>query len=218
MKTVIFDMDGLMFDTEMVFSLAWDYAGEKLGIGKVGYMNLRFLGLKDAYDERIWKAEVGEKFNAEELKKYTKEFIKNYCENNRVPVKKGLYMLLNYLKVNDYKLAVCSSSSFNSVIHHLKSADVYNYFDIIVSGDMVSKAKPDPEIYLKACEMLNVDPKDCYALEDSKNGLLSAHNAGCTPIMVPDLIEPDEEIKSFVSLIFKDLDEVKKYFRDNTCL
>lgn len=218
MKTVIFDMDGLMFDTEMVFSLAWDYAGEKIGIGKVGYMNNRFLGVKDAYDEEIWRSEVGDKFNADELKKYTKEFISNYYTKNSVPVKKGLYMLLHFLRINGYRLAVASSSSYNTVIHHLKDADVYEYFEVIVSGDMVSKSKPDSEIYLKVCELLKVDPKDCYALEDSLNGLMSAHNAGCTPIMVPDLIQPTEEIKSFVKLIFKDLDEVRKYFRDNKCL
>lgn len=214
MKAVVFDMDGLMFDTEMIFSLAWDYAGEKIGIGKVGYMNKRLLGLKDAYDETIWKLEVGEKFNAAEMKKYSKEFINQYYQNNKVPVKKGLYNLLDYLKLNNYKLAVASSSSIKSVLHHLKDANVYHYFDIVVSGDMVEKSKPFPNIYLKVCDLLAVNPTDCYALEDSKNGLLSAYKAGLKPIMVPDLIQPDDEILKIVHFVFEDLDRVLEFLKN----
>lgn len=213
MKAVVFDMDGLMFDTEMIFSLAWDYAGEKIGIGKVGYMNKRLLGLKDAYDETIWKLEVGEKFNAAEMKKYSKEFINHYYQNNKVPVKKGLYNLLDYLKLNNYKLAVASSSSMKSVLHHLRDANIYDYFYIVVSGDMVEKSKPFPNIYLKACDLLAVNPSDCYALEDSKNGLLSAYRAGLKPIMVPDLIQPDGELLKIVHHVFEDLDQVLEYLK-----
>lgn len=213
MKAVVFDMDGLMFDTEMVFSLAWDYAGEKIGIGKVGYMNKRLLGLKDAYDETIWKLEVGEKFNAAEMKKYSKEFINQYYQNNKVPVKKGLYNLLDYLKLNNYKLAVASSSSMKSVLHHLRDANIYDYFDIVVSGDMVEKSKPFPDIYLKACDLLAVNPSDCYALEDSKNGLLSAYRAGLKPIMVPDLIQPDGELLKIVHHVFEGLDKFLEYLK-----
>lgn len=90
---VIFDMDGLMFDTEKVFIKAWDYAGERIGIGKAGYMVHKTLGMSiiDAYG--IWKEEFGESYNQEEVRKYTKEFLKKCYEENKVPVKPGLYVL-----------------------------------------------------------------------------------------------------------------------------
>ena len=107
---VIFDMDGLMFDTEKVFIKAWDYAGERIGIGKAGYMVYKTLGMSIVASYEIWNEEFGDRYNQEELRKYTKEFLKNYYENNKVPLKQGLYVLLEYLKNANAKLAVASSS------------------------------------------------------------------------------------------------------------
>ena len=107
---VIFDMDGLMFDTEKVFIKAWDYAGERIGIGKAGYMVYKTLGMSIVASYEIWNEEFGDRYNQEELRKYTKEFLKNYYENNKVPLKQGLYVLLEYLKNANAKLAVASLS------------------------------------------------------------------------------------------------------------
>ena len=187
---VIFDMDGLMFDTEKVFIMAWDYAGEKMGIGKAGYMVYKTLGMNIVSSYNVWKEEFGDRYNQEELRKYTKDFLQNYYSGNKVPVKKGLYNLLSYLK----------------------DAGIYDYFTGIVCGDMVQNSKPNPEIYLKACELLGANPAECYALEDSKNGLLSAYKAGCKTIMIPDLWQPDDEILSIIAGKYEDLDEVKDAF------
>lgn len=208
MKTVIFDMDGLMFDTESVFRKAWDYAGEKMGIGKAGYMTMKTLGKSIAMSKDIWESEFGDKYNEQELRKYTKEFLTEYYKTNKAPMKKGLYILLEYLKENNYKLAVASSSPRWEVENHLKGALIHEYFDVIVCRDMVDKSKPEPEIYLKACELLGENPKECFVLEDSKNGLLSAYRAGCNPIMIPDLWQPDEETEKILYAKFLDLGEV----------
>ena len=210
MKAVVFDMDGLMFDTERLFVHAWDYAGEKMGLGKAGYMNIRTLGLNATLCRQVWIEEFGDRFNAEELRKYTKEFFDEYYVNNKVPVKKGLYVLLEYLKKNGYKLAVASSTNRRDVEHHLKDAGVYEYFDAVICGDMVSKSKPEPDIYLKACEAIGVEPEEALALEDSKNGLLAAHRAGMRVIMVPDSWEVDEEVKKFLWAMCGSLEEVKE--------
>ena len=106
----IFDMDGLMFDTEKVFIMAWDYAGEKIGIGKAGYMVYKTLGMNIVSSYNVWREEFGDRYNQEEFRKYTKEFLQKYYSENTVPVKKGLYNLLNYLKENSFKMAVASSS------------------------------------------------------------------------------------------------------------
>ena len=209
---IIFDMDGLMFDTERVFIMAWDYAGEKIGIGKAGYMVYKTLGMNIASSYKVWKEEFGDGYNQEELRKYTKEFLTNYYNENKVSVKKGLYNLLDFLQKNDCKMAVASSSPRWEVEKHLKDAGIYEYFKGIICGDMVENSKPDPEIYLKACALLEANPSECYALEDSKNGLLAAHRAGCRPIMVPDLWQPDEDILKIIDGEYEDLDEVKVAF------
>lgn len=132
--------------------------------------------------------------------------------NNKVPVKQGLYVLLEYLKEANAKLAVASSSPRWEVEKHLNDAGIIDYFSAIVCGDMVEKSKPAPDIYIKAFEMLNENPEECIALEDSKNGLISAYRAGCKPIMVPDLWQPDEEILQIIKGKYSDLEQVKKAF------
>ena len=211
MKAVVFDMDGLMFDTERVAILAWDYAGEKMGLGKTGYMVYKTLGMNVKLSGEVWVKEFGGRYNEEDLWKYTREFNNDFYSKNKVPVKKGLYVLLDYLKNNGYKLAVASSTSKRGVERNLKDAGVFECFDAVICGDMVTKSKPEPEIYLKACEALGVEPGEALALEDSRNGLLSAHRAGMRVIMVPDLWEADEEVKSFLWTMCSDLEEVKRF-------
>lgn len=124
MKTVIFDMDGLMFDTESFFIKAWDYAGEKMGIGKAGYMTLKTLRMNIVMSRKVWLDEFGDIYDEDTLRKYTKEFLVKYYSENKVPVKKGLYKLLGYLHNKGYKLAVASSSPKWEVESHLKDANV----------------------------------------------------------------------------------------------
>ena len=120
--------------------------------------------------------------------------------------------LLEYLKNANAKLAVASSSPRWEVEKHLNDAGIIDCFSAIICGDMVEKSKPAPDIYIKACEMLNENPEECIALEDSKNGLLSAYRAGCKPIIVPDLWQPDEEILQIIKGKYSDLEQVKKAF------
>ena len=212
MKAVVFDMDGLMFDTERVCMQAWDYAGERMGIGRAGYMVLKTLGMNSVRTREIWKKEFGGRYNAQELRSYTNEFMTEYYRENALPVKKGLYVLLSYLKKRGCKMAVASSSKCTEIREHLRDAGVTDYFQVIVGGDMIRRSKPEPDIYLRACELLEEKPENCYALEDSKNGLMAAYRAGCIPLMVPDLWEPDGEIQQVIAGKFEDLEQVKDYF------
>lgn len=214
MNTVIFDMDGLMFDTERVFVLAWDYAGEKIGIGRAGYMVHKTLGMTAAASKKIWQKEFGDRVDQSELKKYSREFLTQYYAKNTIPVKKGLYVLLEYLKEKNYKLAVASSSPKWEIENHLNESGIYKYFNVIVSGDMIEKSKPEPDIYLKACELVGEKPENCYALEDSRSGLLAAYRAGCKPIMIPDLWQPDKEIENILFAKFDDLAQVKEFLEN----
>ncbi|MDR1629179.1 MAG: HAD family phosphatase [Oscillospiraceae bacterium] len=194
-KAVIFDMDGLMFDTERLYVQAWDYAGEQLGLGKVGYMNLKTLGMNITLARQVWMEEFGGLYDEEGINYHAKVFLKDYFSKNKLPVKPGLYALLEHLACRGYKLAVASSTYHDEVLDKLRHAGVDFYFHAVIGGDMVRHSKPDPEIYLAACRAVGEPPQNCMALEDSRNGILSAHRAGCLPVMVPDLWQPDEEIE-----------------------
>ena len=210
MKACIFDMDGLMFDTERVYVQAWDYAGEKLGLGKTGHMVFKTMGMNADGCNRCWK-EAYPDIDLDALWHYTREFVDGYYAKYTVSAKKGLYELLTYLKAKGYKLAVASSTMKEKVEKHLNSANVRAYFDVVIGGDMVEKSKPEPDIYLKAAAELGIPPEECYALEDSRNGLHSAHNAGCKVIHVPDLWQPDDEEKQFILGPFESLLSVRDW-------
>jgi HAD superfamily hydrolase (TIGR01509 family) len=207
-KAIIFDMDGLMFDTERVFVHAWDYAGEKTGIGKAGYMVMKTLGASISATSEIWKKEYGAQFDVNVFRKHSKEFISGYYQNHATPIKDGLYELLDYLKSTDYLLGISTSSSRQEVDVHLKSAGLTGCFHAIADRDLVENSKPAPDLYLKACTMLDVIPAQCIALEDSKNGFLSACSAGCKTIMIPDLWQPDESIMRLLFACCNSLNDV----------
>lgn len=208
MKAVIFDMDGVLFDTESVCMKAWDYAGELMRVGKAGYMVLKTLGMNADKAIEIIRDEFGEDFDAVKFKQTGREYSYHYFNTYGVPEKPGLYEILDYLKNKGYKIALASSTNSQSVHHHLKEKDIEKYFDAVICGDMVEKSKPEPDIYLKACAEISENPADCVAIEDSKNGLLSAHRAGMQVIMVPDLWQGEAETDSFLMAKCKNLTEI----------
>ena len=211
MKAFIFDMDGLMFDTERVFIGAWDYAGERMGLGKAGYMVMRTLGMNTEACNQAWRDEFGADVDIPALWNYSREYLEDYYSRYTVSAKKGLHELLTYLRSRGFKLAVASSTRKAKVEHNLTSANVRSYFDVVIAGDMVEKSKPEPDIYLRAAAELGVEPAACMALEDSRNGLLSAHAAGMQVIMVPDLWQPDDEVKTFITGPFESLLDVRDW-------
>ncbi|MDE5973787.1 MAG: HAD family phosphatase [Eubacterium sp.] len=208
MKAVVFDMDGVLFDTESVCMKAWDYAGEVMGVGKAGYMVLKTLGMNADKAIEIIRDEFGDDFDAVKFKQTGRDYSYNFFNKYGVPEKPGLYEILDYLKNKGYKIALASSTSSQSVHHHLQEKDIEKYFDAVICGDMVEKSKPEPDIYLKACKALNEKPSDCVAIEDSKNGLLSAHRAGMKVIMVPDLWQGEIETDSFLMAKCENLTEI----------
>ena len=214
MASVIFDMDGLLVDSEGAFALAWDWAGEKLGIGPAGFMKEKTLGASLKMTLPLWKAEFGESFDAERFRQYSREFLAVYFRENPMPEKPGAGDLVRYLAGRGVPMAVASSSPRWEVELHLSNLGLTDYFSAILTGDDVTASKPEPEIYQKACAALGVLPKDAFALEDARNGLVSAHRAGCRVLMVPDRWQPDEEVKGFVEGMFPDLLAVKAYLEE----
>ncbi len=214
MKAVIFDMDGVLFDTERLAIKCWDAIGPKLGLGKVGYMVYETLGLTTQESVKLFERKFGDKYNNDEFQRLYKEYLEEYYSKNPVPVKKGVRELLKYLKENGYKIAVASSSSESSILHHLKNADIEKYFDKIICGDMVTKSKPEPDIYITAAIELGVNCENCYAVEDSERGLFSAYRANMEVVFVPDLYTPTEAFSQVIDLTFNTLTDFMNYLKE----
>ncbi len=214
-EAVIFDMDGVIFDSEVCVIEAWKAVAEKHGIKDIEEACMACLGLNKAATERVMHDRYGEEFP---YRKYNKEMAQVYHERydgGRLPMKPGVLGLLSFLKQQGIKTALASSTRTEVVRSELTDAGIIGYFDEIVCGDTVERSKPFPDIFLKACERLSVNPEKSVGIEDSFNGIRSADAAGLFVIMVPDLMQPDEEIKSKADRIFKNLMEVEEFFKKN---
>lgn len=212
-QAVVFDMDGLMFDSERMIQRSWDVVGVKMGFGKMGKDIYHTLGLNNAERERYFKSAYGEDFPYLEFRENYRAEVARDTRENGTPVKKGLYELLEVLKEKQMKLAVATSSSYENTVELLKETKVYSYFQEIVTGNMVEHSKPAPDIYQKACEKLGVLPEHALALEDSYNGIRSGYAAGMKVIMIPDLLTDSSCVDDLLFAKTESLAEVAEAFR-----
>ena len=135
----------------------------------------------------------GEDFPCERFFARRVEIMDAIIAKNGLPVKPGLYELLDFLEQNGYRRAVATSTRREHAMRYFSMAGITDRFDAVATGDMVQRGKPFPDVFLKACELLGEAPENCLALEDSLNGIRAAFNGGIQPFMVPDLVEPDAE-------------------------
>lgn len=206
-KGVIFDMDGLMLDTEKLLTRFWTEAAEKFGYQMKKEHVLGIRSLAAVFAEPKLKGIFGDGFDYKSIRAERIRLMNDYIEKFGVEKKKGLDELLNYLK-GKYKISVATATDYERTEIYLKKAGVWVFFDKVICGPMVDNGKPAPDIYLKACRELELKPEECAALEDSPNGVLSAFRAGCLPIMIPDLSEPDEKTIEMLYAKASDLKEV----------
>lgn len=213
-KGIVFDIDGLMFDTESIVKRSWDKVGPLLGYGELGDNIYHTLGMNAQRREEYFREKYGDEFPYERFSDLYREACAKDMEENGVPVKTGLMGLLQWIKEQGIPMAVATGSSEKYAMRKLKRSNCLDYFEAIICGNMIQRSKPDPEIYLRACEALGIDPTDALAFEDSPNGIRSALNAGMEVIMVPDLIQnvgDDLEEKLFAKL--ENLTEAKEMLR-----
>lgn len=211
MRAVIFDMDGLMFDTERLVQASWNFSGEKLGYPHLGEEIYHTLGFDKRAREAYFKSRYGSNFPFETFQIFSSLFFHRYIKVNGLPTKPGLFELLDYLKKEHYLIALATSSSRKTALHHLSAVGIRDYFSCIISGDLVHKAKPDPEIYQLAIAKLRLPSDSCFALEDSYHGLKAASLAGAKAIFVPDLLQDEEPVKDFIVCKCASLYEVITY-------
>ncbi|MDO5345876.1 MAG: HAD family phosphatase [Lachnospiraceae bacterium] len=211
LEAVVFDMDGLMFDSERVVMYSWDVAGKQLGYGPLGRNIYHTLGMGAKSRERYFRKTYGEEFPYEAFQKCYREAFYAYADTKGIPVKPGLRELLDFLKEQGIPAAMATSTGGQDVRKRLGREGLESYFQVIITGDMVKETKPSPEIYEKACRALQIEAAHAIALEDACNGIRSAYDAGMLPILVPDLQTDFSQVEELLYGKMASLLEVRKW-------
>lgn len=207
-KAVVFDMDGLLFDTERLWIMSALYASEQMGHGVEESFLHTLLGATCEDSRKRYFETYGEDFPYEEHCKVAHACREKVMEESGIPVKPGVYELLRYLKKKDYIVGLATSTARNTALQHLNRAKIADYFKELICGDEIKNGKPAPDIYLEACRKLDVLPAHAMALEDSYNGIRAAKAAGMLPVMIPDILQPTPEIETLLYTKYNQLDEV----------
>ena len=209
---VIFDMDGIIFDTERLYIESWKAVGEEFGLENVVEMAYKIIGVNETMSRKVFTEYYqGTKDYDLSRKRLSEVFHSRY--DGRIPVKPGVREILAFLKERKIPIALASSTRIETVQRELKEAGLYQAFDHIIGGDMIKQSKPAPDIFLAAAQKLGAAPENCYVLEDSHNGIRAAAAAGMHPIMVPDLLEPTDEMQKLAETICPSLNEAIDYLR-----
>ena len=213
-KAVIFDMDGLMIDSERVTFECYQeiLKGMNLTMDEEFYKTLLGKPLKGIY-QRFYDV-YGNDFPIEDVIKDVHALMAQRFETEGVPVKTGLKSLLEYLKANNYKTIVATSSNRDRVDTILAQAQITDYFDDSICGDEVTKGKPNPEVFLKSCQKLGVSVDEAIVLEDSEAGIQASYDAGIKVICIPDMKYPEKQYEEKTFKIFKDLNDVTDYLKN----
>lgn len=211
---VIFDMDGLMFDTERMWATFWEPALATLGLSyKEGLADAARGSAGESMD-RILRQFYGPDCDTEAIKAALHREADRAFEAP-VPKKPGLDALLGWLDANGIPMAVASSSRRSSILHHLDNWDLTHYFQVIVSGQDVAASKPDPAIFLLAAQKLGTSPARTLVLEDSHNGIRAGAAGGFVTVMVPDMMPATPEMQKLFSAQCADLNEVLEKLKRN---
>jgi HAD superfamily hydrolase (TIGR01509 family) len=209
----VFDMDGLMFDTERLAVEAWIAAGAEAGFEISRPVIEGTVGLDREGSRLALLAAYGPGFPYEAIRARRLQLAAQRIAANGVPIKEGLFELLRFLAERGFLLAVATSTDRARVAKLLDGAGAASFFQAVVCGDEVARNKPDPEIYLAAAAKLGIVPEYCIALEDSPSGIAAARGAGMLPIMVPDIAKPDALTQSRLYRKFDSLNEVMRFLK-----
>ena len=215
-KAVLFDMDGLMVDTESLATEAFIHSAKKQGYDMTKEETLFVLGFTTKSIYEFWEnyfknSDVSGKQLVDDHYKY----IENILFTTGPRKMPYIEELLKYLKDSNYKVAVASSSNMNHIINNMEKTGLKKYIDEFSSGAEVENGKPAPDVFLLAAERLGVKPEECLVLEDSKAGVIAGSSAGAKVIMVPDMFSPDDECREKAYKIVGNLGEVIKLLNND---
>ncbi len=207
-KGVIFDMDGVMIDSERQSNYGWLSAAKEKGIEMPMWLIDSFKGAPARLSKQYFDDYFKGKLDYWETRKRRSDFVHELRKKEGIPVKKGLYELLEYIKLSGLKCAVATSTQRESAYRTLHIIGAWEYLDGVVFGDEVENGKPAPDIFLKAASHMNLEPSECIVIEDSINGIKAGYNAKMRVVHVPDTIIISDEIRAITSIVCDDLSQI----------
>lgn len=216
--TVIFDMDGLMLDSERLYRKVWQSAARDLGHTLSDEQFLQLVGRRNEDCQRLLREAYGPDFPMERLMERCRHHDERLIGSGPIPLKEGLLDLLDWLEARRIPKVVATSTHRDRAMRKLEHANLAHRFAAITTGDQVTHGKPAPDIFLAAAASIGADPATCIVLEDSEPGITGAHAAGMIPIMVPDLIAPTPEARTRCRAVARSLVEVKAMLEDWACV
>ena len=195
---ILFDMDGVVLDTEKLYARFWAEAAHALGYPMTYEQALGMRSLNSAAGQAKLESYFGPGVSRAAMRNKRVELMDAFVAEHGVEAKPGIHELLDYLKGQGIRTAIATSSPMERAKSYLDSLGLTTKFDCICSGHDVKQGKPAPDIYLHAAACLNLPPENCLAIEDSPAGILSAHRAGCMPVLIPDLDGSDDQMRKIL--------------------
>lgn len=205
---VIFDMDGVLIDTEKHYNAAWCQAATEAGFPFTREHALLLRSCEAKEGEKLMQGIFGPSFDYYAIRERRRELVRERLAQYGLEKKPGVEETLRFLRAKGIKTAVATATALDITKSHLTTIGVCDLFDSIVSAKNVAHGKPEPDVYLYACEQIGERPQDCMAVEDSPNGILAAYRAGLRTVMVPDLTQPDEELAKYLYACINSLSDL----------
>ncbi len=218
LELIIFDMDGLMFDTEEISWHSWNQAFHQFNIKLDRLLFEGTLGLNSLSTKKFLLDVYGNDLPYEEIKRMRDLLSTEYIASKGIPIKKGLLELLEFLRLSGVLISMATSANKERAMKYLSLSNLTGYFDFIICGDQITESKPCPEIFEKVSSYFDIEPRNCLVLEDSENGILAAQKACMNSIIVPDLKKPSREIVDMTLLELRNLNDVKLYLESHAIL
>lgn len=209
-SAIIFDMDGLVLDTEKTYSIAWQKASAVMGSEFTEAFCLSMSGLHYQAIEKKLIAFCGTEFDLKTFNRLSASYWHEYVNDHGIPVKKGFFTLLDKIKNQDIPFCLATNSRLVNAMECLKLAGIEHVFSTVISRDEVNKAKPAPDIFLYAANILNTPITQCLILEDSLTGILAAVSAGAESVFIPSALPTKQSTVELASYFFNDLDELSE--------